>query len=92
MEQSNAYLCIEFRVENNWLLANDLRYNEELSVPVDKIEEKILSDLREKVREKYNVGETKLSVDEVEIRAEIAFDKNPEYVNKMREAYIGIYV
>ena len=91
MEQSNAYLYIEFKVADKWYLANDLRYDNELSTPVDNIEEKILSDLRDKVREKYNKEVTKLSPEEIEEKAEIAYDKNPEFVKKMREAYSGIY-
>ena len=91
VEQSNAYLYIEFKVADKWYLANDLRYDNELSTPVDNIEEKILSDLRDKVREKYNKEVTKLSPEEIEEKAEIAYDKNPEFVKKMREAYSGIY-
>lgn len=87
VEQTNAYLYIEFMVDNIWRLADDLRYNAEFSVPVDYIEERIMEDLREKVREKCNKGGIKLGTQEVEAKAEIAFDKNPDYVARMRAAY-----
>jgi hypothetical protein len=81
----DAFLYIEFKIDKEWWLANDLRYDVELSIPVDRVEEIIMEDLRRNVREKYNKGGTKLGSEEVEAKAEILFDKNPEYVVKMRE-------
>lgn len=90
VEQTNAYIYIEFMVDSAWRLADNLRYDAELSVPVDYIEERIMEDLREKVRKKHNKGAIKLGPQEVEAKAGIAFDKNPDYVARMREAYSGI--
>lgn len=92
VEQTNAYLYIEFMVDNAWRLADNLRYDDELSVVVDRVEERIMEELRNKVREKYNKGGTRLSAQEIEEKAEIAFDKNPDFVSKMREIYSGIYM
>jgi len=92
VEQTNAYLYIEFMIDKEWRLADDLRYDSELSIPVDQVEENIMEDLREKVRKKYNKDGAKLASEKVEEKAEIAFDKNPEYVAKMRKAYSGIFI
>lgn len=91
VEQTNAYLYIEFKIGSSWRLADELRYDPELSEPVDRVEERILEDLRKKVREKYNKDGRKLSPEEVEEKAETAFDMNPGYVKKLREAYSGVY-
>lgn len=89
VEKTNAYLYVEFKLSSSWCLADELRYDPELSKPVDSVEEKILEALRKRVREKYNNDRRKLSPEEVEEKAEIAFDRNPEYVKKMRKAYSG---
>ena len=87
IEQTNAYLYIEFKVGSYWKLADVLRYDERLSIPVDPLEEKAMELFREKIRKMAQDERAKLSPHEIEARAELAYVDNPKFVAKVRELF-----
>lgn len=55
VEKTNAYLYIEFQVGNDWHLADNLRYNEDMSVPVNREELKALEEAFGSYGQKFRI-------------------------------------
>ena len=83
--RTNAYLYIEFNVGNQWILADELRYDPELSVPVDPMVEEAMEFLRELVSEKLRPMGEIVTARKVEEMTEIVYDDNPQVIKGIRE-------
>ncbi len=88
VEATNAYLYIEFLVGTTWRLADDLRYDPAISIPLDPVEEKIYDGIREIIRKKFK----NMPLDEVYAKSEVLFDENPDYVEEVREIWKPVFL
>lgn len=79
---SNAYLYVEFEVDGAFVLADQLRYDTNLGLRVDPVEEEALSIARPLVRAKLQQSHRDACAAAVEELAEIVLERNPKLLDR----------
>jgi hypothetical protein len=83
-KSNNAYLYVEFKVGQSWILADELRYRSDIGWVPDRSEEEAMKLARNAVRGSAKKKKKKLSAEEIEEKAEEVLDKYPEFMERGR--------
>jgi hypothetical protein len=71
---SNAYLFVELKVGAQWLLAQDLRFNDALVAPRDEVEDTAFAEAKERARRDARVRGVEMTSADIDAEAEHILD------------------
>ena len=85
VKASNAYLYIEFQVGDEFVLADELRRDSDLSMPRDEVEEEALAIARDAILKKEPTKAAAMTAEELQVKAEEILDRNPHVLDTARK-------